>query len=648
MTKNRVKLFRLPNIIIAFLTATIVGTLGLCFFYIIRSKTLTKEAKAEQLNRAKEVANHLEDDLREAIQLAKITATLVAPIRGDTQAVEAILWGGLKSASVNTVYGIGAWYQQGKTDAQKRYYGPYIHRETTSDRSFQVSYRSMNPQYNLSEQQLTPREKATSEVSSLIKPYFDKNHVSLVVAEPFSNETTRSTGLVTVDAVLPIQKDLIAKANANPQEIVYITTAQGNLFLHPHESKILEFAKSQNWQAQTILDLTENQLQEFNKAYNLTRSFEAKVTVQHTGWVVHIATQEETLFKNVRHLRNSLVLIAIGFWVISGFAISFLRRLSLTEAKTDLLEHEKNLLQKEISQRQRAERELSKALEAAESANRTKSQFLANMSHELRTPLNAIIGYSEILEEEASELELTDFITDLRRIRVAGKHLLTLINDILDLSKIEAGQLRLQIETFDVKTMVQEIKSTVYPLAEKNANVVDVTFINDPGIMESDLTKVRQSLFNLLSNACKFTHEGQISVLIGRTSPPTSEFQDEEQNALLSPLLSCQRQYPVLTGDRQRSELIMFQVSDTGIGMTPDQMSKIFQPFTQVDESTTRKYGGTGLGLAITLKLCQMMGGDVTVESKLGEGSTFTIWLPSQVRVNQFSEERVELGGHRP
>jgi signal transduction histidine kinase len=243
---------------------------------------------------------------------------------------------------------------------------------------------------------------------------------------------------------------------------------------------------------------------------------------------------------------------------------------------------------------------LERARKEAEAANQAKSTFLANTSHELRTPLNAIIGYSEMLQEEAADLGYEDFTPDLQKINAAGKHLLALINDILDLSKIEAGRMDLYLETFDLASMLQDVETTVQPLVEKNANTLVVYRPDAPGAMRADLTKVRQSLFNLLSNACKFTKQGTIGLTVTRWPADGVDW-------------------------------ITFGVSDTGIGMTPAQMEKLFQAFAQAEASTARQFGGTGLGLAITKKFCQMMGGDVTVESELGKGSTFTIRLPAEV-----------------
>jgi PAS domain S-box-containing protein len=271
----------------------------------------------------------------------------------------------------------------------------------------------------------------------------------------------------------------------------------------------------------------------------------------------------------------------------------------------------------DVTERHKLQDELHKAVEAADTANRAKSAFLANMSHELRTPMNAIIGYSEMLQEEAEELGQEEFVPDLEKIHGAGKHLLSLINDILDLSKIEAGRMDLYLERFELDSMLSDVVGTITPLIEKNSNTLLVDFADDLGAVRADLTKVRQSLFNLLSNAAKFTENGTITLAARREKESGRDW-------------------------------VMLSVQDEGIGIPADKIQGLFGEFTQADESTTRNYGGTGLGLAISRRFCQMMAGNITVESTPGEGSTFTIRLPAEVdalEAARRSGERTESEG---
>jgi signal transduction histidine kinase/CheY-like chemotaxis protein len=253
-----------------------------------------------------------------------------------------------------------------------------------------------------------------------------------------------------------------------------------------------------------------------------------------------------------------------------------------------------------LVQIQQRDAELTIAKEAAEQANRTKSAFLANMSHELRTPLNAIIGYSEMLQEESADQGQDAFIPDLLKIHGAGRHLLSLINDILDLSKIEAGKMELLLETFEIRALVEDVRATIRPLVEKNRNSLEIHCAPDLGSMHADVTRVRQVLFNLLSNACKFTEDGRISLRAEREAS---------------------------AGD----DWIVFRIEDSGIGMSEEQLAKLFQAFSQADASTSRRYGGSGLGLIICKRFCQMMGGDVTAESLPARGSVFSVRLPAMV-----------------
>ena len=261
---------------------------------------------------------------------------------------------------------------------------------------------------------------------------------------------------------------------------------------------------------------------------------------------------------------------------------------------------------------ERANAELARARDAADLASEAKSAFLSTMSHELRTPLNAIIGYSEMLAEDAEAGAQPALAADLAKIRRAGRHLLALINDLLDLSKIEAGRMALHLERFGVAEMLDDVAVSVQPLVARNGNTLELACAADAGVMVADLTKVRQILLNLAANASKFTERGHIGLAVSR-------------------------------GRTRTGDWLVFEVRDTGIGMTPAQLARLFQPFVQAETSTARAYGGTGLGLTIARRFCRLMGGTVTVDSEPGRGSCFRVRLPAEV-------EEPEAGdtGERP
>jgi signal transduction histidine kinase/DNA-binding response OmpR family regulator len=265
----------------------------------------------------------------------------------------------------------------------------------------------------------------------------------------------------------------------------------------------------------------------------------------------------------------------------------------------------------DITELKHRQDELELARAGAEQASQVKSGFLANMSHELRTPLNAIIGYSQILAEDATEAGNQSLVDDLERIEGAGNHLLHLIDDILDLSKIEAGRMEIYIEPFDIRVLVEEIRLMMQPLAARNDNTLTVSFTSDVGTMHSDLTKVKQALLNLLTNACKFTKAGRVALTVA--------------------------------ADPDAQGYLALTVTDSGIGMTAEELGRLFQAFAQADSSTTRKYGGSGLGLVITRSFARMLGGNVTVTSTPGQGSTFKLSLPI-VSVAPSADEQIHSG----
>ncbi len=338
----------------------------------------------------------------------------------------------------------------------------------------------------------------------------------------------------------------------------------------------------------------------FDREQSRWMAFTGQSPQQHigNGWVdaIHpddraavLAAWEDALREHTTYRMEHRLRRADGAWrVMEAMAVPL---------KEDGAVREWVGTQTDITERKEAEAELSEAKDAAESANRAKSQFLANMSHELRTPLSAVIGYSEMIEEEMQELGQTELLDDLRKIGSNARHLLSLINDVLDLSKIEADRMTTFAEDFAVETLVTDVASTVGSLVAQKNNTIALDLGEDPaalGTMHTDQVKLRQCLFNLVSNAAKFTENGRIVLTV-----------------------------------RRAGTALRFAVSDSGIGMTPEQLAGLFERFAQADVSTTRRFGGTGLGLAITRAFCRLLGGDVTVDSTFGQGSTFTMEVPA-------------------
>ena len=491
------------------------------------------------------------------------------------------------------------------------------------------------------------------------EPYFDEegSQINMISLTQPITINGRFIGVAGADISLDyierlvrsIRMEMPGTANDESSQVAYLVSKSGKIIVHPNS----ELRLRQGYEGKDLMELPGGRAISSAPSGHvaLTANGESRLvywfTSPLTGWKLVLDVPERLLLEPVYQVTANTIYVSVaGLFLMMGLISILARRLTAPIAglgtvaeslekgnfdnrplqwlcnrqdeigglantfrgmaariearEKDLAELNQNLeatVRARTSELAHAVEEARQAKDAAESANRTKSAFLANMSHELRTPMNAIIGYSEMLIEDATDNGQEDIIPDLKKIQSAGKHLLALINDVLDLSKIEAGKMTIYCEQIDIAAMVGEVRDTIEPLVGKNDNTLQCHVPEGVGFLFSDLTKIRQTLFNLLSNAAKFTHNGSIELRV--------------------------------TALRERNEeFLRFDVIDTGIGLTPAQAQSLFQAFQQADDSTTRKYGGTGLGLAISRRFCRMLGGDLTVTSESGRGSTFTALIP--------------------
>jgi len=626
------------------------------FNYITGRRLIEKQTETEALGRIAAVAKDVDDFIANVGMLPKSIAALQVSL-GDKPdpAIIPFLAVLLKDTPESQVYGIYLSFDAVPWDDPSASFS--IHRASYPGTA-PISYNYLDPKW---EWYNGPKQSRRLHVT---EPFYDDggSYITMVsVTAPIVGAGGTYIGTagadVALDSLLAVAKNLRLRPSGEASsEYTYIVSRDGKIIAHPDQRLML----SKEFEGEDLANLPEGPLvmsaPQGSAAIEIDGEMRQLYWSQapQTGWkiVMNVASQEILRPVNALALRFTLIAV-VAFALMLGLVTWVARRMT---APINRLERAASALEggnfdaatleplaargdefgglartfqgmaREIRNREQrlaewnqkleqtvqertaalaqAVTEAQEAREAAEAANRTKSAFLANMSHELRTPMNAIIGYSEMLMEDAEDGGCTDAIPDLKKIHSAGKHLLALINDVLDLSKIEAGKMTLYIEPFDVRTMLDEVVSTITPLVEKNRNALAIRAQDGLGVMRADLTKVRQTLFNLLSNAAKFTENGTITLETGRVADANGE-------------------------------RVTFTVRDTGIGMTQEQLGKLFNAFTQADSSTTRKYGGTGLGLVISRTFCQMMGGDITVESEYGKGTAFHVWLPVEVIVSE-------------
>jgi signal transduction histidine kinase len=625
----------------------VILVLGLQAFEDNNRETIARElTQSAELHAAK-----IEVLLREVAQIASTTATHLSI---DSDINEAAAFEILRSnvASNTLVFGAALAFEPGEFSG-KQLFGPYVYRQgksLTEIVSTELDYDYTQPEWDWWH---LPRKALTGVWT---EPYFDEgggNIYMTTFSAPFFREG-RFIGVATIDIPLEPLKQLISSLQGE----------QGQRFLLLSAQQRILYSDNADYIGRPVKDV----IQELNRP-DIEAAFEqasisgdthmlqlagwqstqtqwiSSAMIKSGGWMLLSIQDEQRALAFLTQQKRRAIAVLGSVFIVSILATWLLlvwvtRPLSnLSQAveeigKGNMDIHIKRQSEDEIGDlaasfadmvrqllsRETALRELNENLEkrveertielkslqlgmeqardAADDANQAKSAFLANMSHELRTPMNAILGYSEMLMEEAEDLQQEDLIPDLKKIHQSGTHLLALINDVLDLSKIESGKMEAFAEEIDLDILIDEVCATTHPLLEKNKNSLAIERDKDIGVACQDIIKLRQTLFNLLSNAAKFTHEGTITLYFDRIQQSGEDW-------------------------------LSFAVNDTGIGIAPDKLEHVFEEFIQADDSTTRDYGGTGLGLAISKRFCKLLGGDLSVQSELGEGSTFTILIPA-------------------
>jgi signal transduction histidine kinase len=588
-------------------TAVVLAFISLAVVLFAQSRAEFARAQAintvqERIGQASEAIN---SKLVKAEQLARTLAALFQNVRADRDYVERTLSQVLSAFPAGDIFGAGVWYEPNVFEADTTHYGPYANRLDPLKAPFALTFywsepNEANDNYNYHEQLWYTTITAGGGEVRFTEPYLDSGLVFLTSGRAMY-EGERLIGVVSVDLVFPQLQDFVNALNTDPSQLIYVTTAGGAVLVYPNAEELLAYAGVTDG---LLLDVKAEQAQAFARLRFQEPCYERSQTLPLTGWQVRVCADTPVLFAEANAILSGTQSGIVLLWVVGLVGSAVVGQLF---ARTIEERRQRLKLQEEVT-RQRAVQEvleakvqertieLERAKEEAERANRVKSVFLANMSHELRTPLNAILNYTDFLAMGMLGEVTSEQNDTLQKVGESGRHLLSLINDVLDISKIESGGLKLFVEeNIDIMREVQPAIDTTLALLRDKPDVAFVSQVApDLPKIVGDKRRIRQTLLNLLSNAVKFTEQGRVTLRI------------------------------VQDGDQ-----IRFSVSDTGVGIPAEELGKVFEPFQQT-EAGVRRADGTGLGLPISRRFVEAHGGKMWLESVVGQGTTFHFTLPVQ------------------